>query len=368
MPHVKPEVWLTMIIRNEAAVIARCLRSVRRHITGYAIIDTGSTDDTGSIALASLANHSGRYVLSEWTGDFAKHRNEALSLARDLVRQPSHAWFLTIDADETLVGDLGETLRMLTASCRVLSCYAEDSGYFYLKTLAARMDEGIAWKGRLHEYITIAGDADVTIVDPQRLRIRYRNDGARRKSAQWAAQDLESLEHEPKNDFRQTYFRARTFEAAGQLEHARHAYKAARARAVASEDWFQAAWGELRVLMTRRDASRADASALAAHLIERSAGQRAEPLVALAEIALDQGQYDEAISLGQAASTCPVPLGTAMYDDAARTWKPLLIAAQAAACAGRRDACIEFSGQALACRGVPRKYRRRLESLRVNQA
>ncbi len=355
-----------MIIRNEATIIRRCLRSVQRYISGYVIVDTGSTDETRSTALATLGNHVGQYVSSEWTGDFARHRNEALSLARGLIRQPGHAWFLTIDADETLVGDLGQALATLGPTCRVVSCYAEDEGYFYLKTLAARMDEGIAWKGRLHEYLTVVDDAAVTIVDPRRLKIRYRNDGARRNSPDWAARDLELLQREPGNDFRRTYFRARTLEAAGRLEHARDEYLAASRCAVAGDDQFQASWGELRVLMTRLHASRADASVLAAQLIERSAGQRAEPLVALAEIALDQGQYDEAISLAQAALACPVPLGTAMYDNAARTWKPLLIAAQAAAHTGRCEACIEFAERALGCRSVPRKFRRRLKRLCVD--
>lgn len=365
-PSVKPEVWLTMIIRNEAAIIRRCLRSVQRYISGYVIVDTGSTDETRSTALATLASHTGRYVSSEWTGDFARHRNEALSLARGLVRQPSHAWFLTIDADETLVGDLSQVLAAIGKGVQAVCCYAENAGYFYLKTLSARTDEVVSWKGRVHEYLTLASDATVMVIDPQRLKIRYGNDGARRKSPVWSEQDLKALELEPDDDFRHAYFRARTLEAAGQLAHARTAYHAAKACAVASEDQFQATWGELRVLMTRLQASRADASALAAQLIERSAGQRAEPLVALAEIALDQGQYDEAISLAQAASACPAPLGTAMYDGAARTWKPRLIAAQAAACMGRREACIEFAERALGCRGVPSNFRRQLRRLCVD--
>ena len=37
---------LCMIVRNEAAVIARCLDSALPHVDGYLISDTGSADNT----------------------------------------------------------------------------------------------------------------------------------------------------------------------------------------------------------------------------------------------------------------------------------------------------------------------------------
>ncbi|HBD39264.1 MAG TPA: family 2 glycosyl transferase, partial [Cupriavidus sp.] len=42
-------ICLSMIVKNEAAVIERCLRAVRPHIHAWAISDTGSTDGTQDI-------------------------------------------------------------------------------------------------------------------------------------------------------------------------------------------------------------------------------------------------------------------------------------------------------------------------------
>ena len=42
-------ITLAMIVKNEAQIIERCLDSIKDHITGWVIIDTGWTDDTQKI-------------------------------------------------------------------------------------------------------------------------------------------------------------------------------------------------------------------------------------------------------------------------------------------------------------------------------
>ena len=48
-------ICLTMIVKNEAHVIARCLRSVRPLLSSYCINDNGSTDDTKAVIQKELA-------------------------------------------------------------------------------------------------------------------------------------------------------------------------------------------------------------------------------------------------------------------------------------------------------------------------
>ena len=48
-PVGKPELCLTMIVKNEKHVIERALRSAAPFITHYSICDTGSTDGTQDI-------------------------------------------------------------------------------------------------------------------------------------------------------------------------------------------------------------------------------------------------------------------------------------------------------------------------------
>src|SRR5579859_1668159 len=94
-------VTLCMIVKDEEAVLAECLASVRGLVDDMVVVDTGSRDATPHIARKAGA----RVVSFTWHDDFAAARNEALRH----VRQGSHArhaeqnaWVLQIDADERL--------------------------------------------------------------------------------------------------------------------------------------------------------------------------------------------------------------------------------------------------------------------------
>jgi glycosyltransferase involved in cell wall biosynthesis len=53
------QLCLSMIVKNEAAVIARCLESVRPCVGAWAIVDTGSTDGTQQIVRDCLRDLPG---------------------------------------------------------------------------------------------------------------------------------------------------------------------------------------------------------------------------------------------------------------------------------------------------------------------
>src|SRR4051812_15611125 len=80
-----------MIVRDEARCIVRCLESVRDVVDEMVVVDTGSTDDT-----VSLAEGTGATVYHfAWVDDFAKARNVALTHC-------TGDWILVLDADEWL--------------------------------------------------------------------------------------------------------------------------------------------------------------------------------------------------------------------------------------------------------------------------
>lgn len=80
-----------LIVKNEAAVLDACLTSIRDVVDEILVVDTGSTDDSRSIA-----RHHGALVHEHrWAGDFAAARNDALERA-------TCDWILYIDADERL--------------------------------------------------------------------------------------------------------------------------------------------------------------------------------------------------------------------------------------------------------------------------
>lgn len=90
------DITLVMIVRNESAVIERCLASVRPLLSRWLIVDTGSTDDTIEKIEHALSDIPGKVHQREWV-NFGHNRTEALALARGVG---SH--LLLIDADMTL--------------------------------------------------------------------------------------------------------------------------------------------------------------------------------------------------------------------------------------------------------------------------
>ena len=89
-------VCLNMIVRNEAHVIERCLRSVLPIIDSWAIVDTGSTDGTQDRIRELLAGLPGELIERPWV-NFAHNRTEAIAHAG---RRGDY--FFVIDADEVV--------------------------------------------------------------------------------------------------------------------------------------------------------------------------------------------------------------------------------------------------------------------------
>lgn len=88
---VMPTVALSMIVKNAARDLPECLASVRGGVSEIVVADTGSTDDT-----ATIAQKAGARVISvPWENDFSKARNFPLELV-------TADWVLSLDADERL--------------------------------------------------------------------------------------------------------------------------------------------------------------------------------------------------------------------------------------------------------------------------
>ncbi len=85
---------LCMIVKNEADILARCLDSVADMMDEIIIVDTGSTDNTKTIA----GRYTDKVYDFAWTNDFSAARNFSFSLATmDYIYAP--------DADEVLDAD-----------------------------------------------------------------------------------------------------------------------------------------------------------------------------------------------------------------------------------------------------------------------
>ncbi len=97
VPAGAPQVTLSMIVKNEADVIARCLASVKPHLSHWCIVDTGSTDGTQDIIREAMQGIPGTLHELPWK-EFDGSRNEAMDLARKECGD--QGWILLIDSDE----------------------------------------------------------------------------------------------------------------------------------------------------------------------------------------------------------------------------------------------------------------------------
>ena len=142
-------ICLSMIVKNEARVIRRCLDSVRDIIDYWVIVDTGSTDGTQDIIRAHFQDVPGELVERPWR-DFAQNRSEALALAR-----PRGDYTFIIDADDALELQAGFQLPRLSADSYQIDI--QDTNIRYQRTQF--VSNALAWRyaGVLHEYLTCEG-------------------------------------------------------------------------------------------------------------------------------------------------------------------------------------------------------------------
>lgn len=148
-----------IIVKNEAEYLPRCLQSVQDLAQEIIVVDTGSTDDT-----VSLARQFGAKVLeTPWEDDFSKARNVSLQAAT----QP---WILVIDADETLGEQAKAELMSLwphlnSKTVYSFPLYVQGQGNWNYKQYLFANDPALRYSGRVHEQIHPPESYQKAIVD-----------------------------------------------------------------------------------------------------------------------------------------------------------------------------------------------------------
>jgi Tfp pilus assembly protein PilF len=95
-----PSLSIVIIVKNEADSLAACLDSVHDIADEIVIGDTGSTDDTVSVA----RRYDAKVLNVPWRDDFAAARNAVLAKA-------AGDWLLHVDADEVVDPDGAKRIR-----------------------------------------------------------------------------------------------------------------------------------------------------------------------------------------------------------------------------------------------------------------
>jgi glycosyltransferase involved in cell wall biosynthesis len=152
----RPGLSICMMVRDEAAVLQRCLDSVKGLYDELCVVDTGSTDGTVAIAKRNGAiveecgdcnDETGRIV------DFSRPRNVALAMAR-------REWVLQIDADEVL-REGHEALRAQVewgTHDSVATKVRSDGAEWYSIRLFRRSAAG-RYVSPIHEYVELTGSS-----------------------------------------------------------------------------------------------------------------------------------------------------------------------------------------------------------------
>ena len=156
---------LCMIVKNEEAVLARCLDGISPAVDEIIIVDTGSTDETKAIA----QKYTKHIYDFEWINDFAAARNFAFSKA-------TMDYQMWLDADDVIPA---ESLAKLLALKNSLSpnidiatmnyiTHFDKDGLPILSATRERLlktSNKYQWLDPVHEYIPLSGNIYYSDID-----------------------------------------------------------------------------------------------------------------------------------------------------------------------------------------------------------
>jgi glycosyltransferase involved in cell wall biosynthesis len=337
-------VCLNMIVRDEAAVIERCLASVRPFIDCWLIVDTGSVDDTPERIERALAGLPGEIHHRPWV-NFGHNRTEALELARGKAD-----YLLFIDADEQLAALDGAAWPELVEPAYSLEARYSELRYDRVSLVSTKLPW--RWVGVLHEYL----DAGRPVAQPRvpGFWITVTPDGARstdpRKFEKDAAVLAAALQDEPDNA-RYAFYLAQSYRDAGQFELARAHYR----RRAAMGGWDEEVWYSLfQIARLSQLLGDGPAEVLAAYLrAHEMRPGRAEALVELATYLRGRQDWESAYAYSRIAVELPLPADRLFVDAATYRWRARDELALAAFYTGRSDEAATLWRALLDCPDLP---------------
>ena len=207
-------ICLNMIVKNEAHVIERCLSRVKPFISSWAILDTGSTDNTPELVRRALKGVPGVFAEHEWQG-FAGSRNRAL----DLARQSKADYILFLDADAEFQAPEGWSPSLDSDALHLRHVLGD---YEYWKPILVRASLPWRWKAQIHEYLDLAPGFSCRKLEG--AWVHERHEGARSKDPNTHAKDAILLEGMDLTDTRNVFYLAQSYGDSGQWDKALQMY------------------------------------------------------------------------------------------------------------------------------------------------
>lgn len=341
-------ICLNMIVKNEAAVIRRCLGSVRPFIDSWVIVDTGSTDGTQQIIRDNLRDIPGELHERLWT-NFAHNRNEALDLARGHGQ-----YLLLIDADEALESAADFALPPLVADSYKLQI--SHAACCYQRTQLVR--NALPWRyhGVLHEYIECERARTEELLDG--LVCVSFHDGARAQVPSTYRRDALLLEQalleEPGNS-RYVFYLAQSYRDAGDFELSLRHYR----RRVEMGGWKDEVWYSLyQIARAHEQMEAAWPETMGCYLAAwQHSPSRAEPLFRIAMHYQARQEYPLAhLFLGRAIQISSPGAGCLFVERSLYDYHMLLEYAVACYYLGQNDEAIAANNRLLRSGKLPPQF------------
>jgi len=202
-------ICLAMIVKNESHCIKRCLESALPYIHRFAIVDTGSTDNTQDIILQTLNKIPGQIISEPWQ-DFSTNRNQSIALAK----QQGCDYILMLDADDYLQFTNPNCLSNLHQD--IYDVQFNHAGIKYRRPQLWKSSLEAQYVGVLHEYLsTPEGSSKVNL---EGVSIMFGANGSRSRDSQKYLKDCQVFEQELEknsNNERSVFYLAQSYRDAG---------------------------------------------------------------------------------------------------------------------------------------------------------
>ena len=350
-----PLVCLSMIVKDEAHVIRRCLESAAPFVDAYLIVDTGSRDETPRVIETCMQELgvSGEVLHAPWV-NFGANRSDALRRAREKFAGDPRAFALVLDADDRLEVTDADAARRQLALIDQGELEVTDHGITYARAQLFRLSKPFRYEGVLHEYATC--DEPVRRARVGGLRYVRLGGGGRSLDPKRAKRDVDALEKallENPKDERSMYYLAQTHRDAGNHRDAAKWYgRRARAGGWAEEAW-HARYRRAEALLSSDRIEEGLGAALEAYS-ERPT--RAEPLLLLSRWFRDHGRHEAACTLAEAGAKIDRPAEDYLFVEeepyAHGFDRELSISGYYSASPERRRAAREANMHLTTCRGT----------------
>jgi glycosyltransferase involved in cell wall biosynthesis len=227
-----PTIGLSMIVRNEAKLIVRCLESVRPLVDVIYVSDTGSDDKTVGIIYDFMKeyNINGVVVDTRWR-DFSHNRNIALDILRKVSPQTDYAFMIDADDQLEIAPDFDIAAFKAGMDKDVYDIPVSHGGVVHSRPQIFRNRPGYHFVGVLHEFLEV-DQKPFTRATVSGLLIKASIEGSRNADPQKFEKDallLEKALATEKDEYlraRYTFYLAQSYRDSGQHDSALKYYLA----------------------------------------------------------------------------------------------------------------------------------------------